>query len=54
MSIPTSTVLAPAPISRPEMLSRGTDSNFRLLVNRLLAFAGRRKVIRAGLGPRRR
>lgn len=50
MRPPTPSVLPPATISRPEMLSDGTDGEFRVLVHRLLAFASRLQAIRAGLG----
>ena len=40
---------APLTVSRPELLTGGSDSDFRALVHGLLAFSSRLESIRAGL-----
>ena len=39
---------APLTVSRPELLSNGSDSDFRYLVHGLLAFAARLETVRGG------
>lgn len=40
----------PLTVSRPELLLNGTDSDFRGLVHRLLAFSARLETVRASFG----
>src|ERR1043166_1533407 len=39
---------APLTVSRPELLDRGSDAEFRKFVHGLLAFASRLETVRAG------
>ena len=43
---------APLTVSRPELLTQGSDANFRQLVHNMFALASRHEAMRAGHGAR--